>query len=560
MAMDGNSQWRRAALGAVAKSCVLFAWSAMIADTVPRFLDGKSGASASCAAVLSNICRNLLQIAAMRVSLKLSIALCCASVIVIGSYGMYQLRQEEADLHESISREIRLTGTAVQVAVENAARDGQPADIRETLEALERIDPVYDIFVFGQEQQLTAHSGDQRLNLAMLRSVTETAFSEGRPLLRFLGERLSGYAIFAAPLRDGTRKLLGTVALVRPLDDAQRDLMRTRLAIVASVLALVVALAGLCYGIGAFYVGRPLGALLHALRMLRSGQPPPRITPTRRDEVGNVAQEFNELVQTLAETRAQLASEVEARRTLEAGLQRLDKLATLGQLAAGLAHEIGSPLQILNGRARALLDRAPDGETRRYANIFVEQTDRITRIVAQLSRVARRVPPRFQRTDICHVLREVMELIELAARRKGVTVALEAAPSLPLVLADPAQVQQVALNLLNNALASTDKGDAIRISIQLATKQIPDHVTQAVRITVADTGRGIDPQALTQVFEPFFTTRSEQGGTGLGLAVVRSLVQAHGGEVWAESEAGRGSRFHVVLPIDGPAHHAEVAA
>lgn len=495
----------------------------------------------------------------MRVSLKLSIALCCASVVVIGSHGAYQLRQEATDLQESISRELRLTGTAVQVAVENAARDGQAADIRETLQALERIDPVYDIFVFGKQQQLTSHSGDQHIDLAMLRLATESAFVSGRPSLRFFGEHLSGYAVFAAPLRDELQSMIGTVALVRPLDDARRDLRRTGWAIAASVLALVVALAGLCYAIGAFYVGTPLGSLLTALRLLRKGQEPPRISSAGSDEVGAVTQEFNRLVDTLADTRAQLALEVEARRTLEVELQRLDKLATLGQLAAGLAHEIGSPLQILNGRARVLRERAQDGETRRYANIFVEQTDRITHIVTQLTRVARPLPPQLQRVDLPLIVREVVELIDLAARKKGVEVTLSAEDQLPWVLADPAQVQQVVLNLLNNALASMVPGGRVRIQIEtLAPTQ--QSLSPAIQICVQDDGRGVNAQILSRIFEPFFTTRSEQGGTGLGLAVVRSLVQAHGGKVWAESVEGHGSCFYVVLPVDGPAYSHEVAA
>lgn len=499
---------------------------------------------------------------AMRISLKLSIALCCASVLVLGSYGVYQLRQEAADLHEAVTREIRLVGTAVQVAVENAARDGQPADIRETLEALERIDPVYDILVFDRNQKLSAHSGDQRFDLSMLRLATESAFREGRPLLHFTGEDQLGYAVFAAPLRDGTQTVLGTVALVRPLDDAKRDLARTRLAIAASMLVFIGALAGVCYGIGAYYVGRPLATLLRALRLLRSGESPPKVTPARRDEVGAVAQEFNEVVGALAEARMHLAREVEARRLLEAGIQRLDKLATLGQLATGLAHEIGSPLQVLNGRARALHDRAQDPETRRYAGIFVEQTDRITRIVAQLLRIARRAPPQLQRTDIALVLREVVDLFELTARRKGVKLALRVAEGLPLVLADPAQVQQIALNLINNALAATEPGGSILIQTVEAMQQRSGNAAPAIRITVEDSGLGIPPEDRAQLFEPFFTTRSEEGGTGLGLAVVRALVQEHGGEVWVDSEVGKGSRFHVLLAVAGPAHAArtEVAA
>jgi signal transduction histidine kinase len=103
-----------------------------------------------------------------------------------------------------------------------------------------------------------------------------------------------------------------------------------------------------------------------------------------------------------------------------------------------------------------------------------------------------------------------------------------------------------------------DAGGFIHIALQLTTKDTAGELSQAVQITVSDAGRGIDKETLPQIFEPFFTTRSEQGGTGLGLAVVRSLVQSHGGEVWAESGPGKGSRFHVVLPIDGPSHRAEV--
>lgn len=517
-------------------------------------------ANRQCDVVSRNRCCDLLQIPAMRISLKLSIALCIASVLVIGSHGLYELQQETEDLHASISRELRLTGTAVQVAVENAARDGQTADISETLEALERIDPIYDIFVFDPQGKLRAHSGDQRPDLALLRSVTQAAFAQGQVLLRFVGPQLSGYAIFAAPLRDENRALLGTVALIRPLTDAQHDLLRTGWGIAASALVLVMALAGLCYGIGAFYVGRPLAALLRALRTLRSGQPPPQVTPTRDDEVGIVAHEFNKLVSDLSATRAQLASELEARRTLMTGLQRLDKLATLGQLAAGLAHEIGSPLQILNGRARALLDRTQDPETRRYAQIFVEQTERITRIVAQLSRIARRVPPRLHHTDLGPVVREVVELIEPSARRKEVALSLHIADDLTPVLADPEQVQQMALNLINNALAIARPGDAVTVTIRPQAMQRAGQPTEAVALVVEDSGPGMAPETLSQIFEPFFTTRSEQGGTGLGLAVVRSLVQEHGGQIRAHSEPGRGSRFQILLPVASPTHQTEVAA
>lgn len=496
----------------------------------------------------------------MRISSKQSIALCFASVLVIGSYGALELREETRDLRAEVTREVTLLGTAMQAVVQGAARDSRPNAVHETMAALERVEPSYALFVFDAAQRLREQAGAHPPDLPPVSDAVAQAAAAGKPLVHFTHEGARGHVMLAAPLFDEQHTPLGTVALVRPLHDVQKALWHTRRFIVASVLMLIAALVGLCYGLGSFYVGRPLQALLRGLRALGTGATPPLLPEGRRDEVGAVAVEFNRMVSALAAARAQIAHEADARRVMEAHLQRLDKLATVGQLAAGLAHEIGSPLQVLNGRARALHVRTVDPETKRYAGIFVEQTDRIAHIVGQLLRFARRSPPRLQPSDLKKVLPEVVDLVELLARRKQISLTLHIDAAVPQLLADPAQVQQIALNLLSNAIAATPARGRVAIRVTCEAPSAERMTPASAHLIVEDTGPGMDAETRTRLFEPFFTTRAQEGGSGLGLAVVHSLVQEHGGTVWAESVAAGGSRFHVLLPIEGPGSLREEAA
>jgi signal transduction histidine kinase len=266
-----------------------------------------------------------------------------------------------------------------------------------------------------------------------------------------------------------------------------------------------------------------------------------------------LARQFEAMVAELSAARGRLAEAVESRATLERGLQRLDKLATLGQLSAGLAHEIGSPLQVLQGRTRALLgERARDpDEVRRIATILNEQADRITRIVEQLLRFARRTPPPLAPVALAAPVRAVLDLLEHAARQRGVALELDAAPDVPAVRADVDGVQQVVLNLVKNALEATARGGRITVLLRPTEAVAADGQRRALaRLEVVDSGSGMSEATLARLFEPFFTTRAASGGSGLGLAVVRSIVVALGGTVGASTVPGVGSRFTVDLPAE----------
>jgi signal transduction histidine kinase len=350
--------------------------------------------------------------------------------------------------------------------------------------------------------------------------------------------------VYAAPLTADSGEVIGAIVVARVIDDLRADLARTRWRLIAVVVALVAVTLAAGVLLGTAYITRPLATVLDGISHVRAGDFRSAVPLAHRDEIGALVDEFNAMVAALADARQRIDHETEARLRLERGLQGIDKMVTIGQLSAGLAHEIGSPLQVLSARASALATRSADPETRRQAEILVEQTARITRIVDQLLSFGRRRPAVIAPRDLARPVRTVLELLDGEARRRGAALELAVDGGDHTIDADEDQLQQIVLNLVRNALAATPAGGRITVRIEAATEPA------GVRLIVRDTGPGIPAELQDRLFEPFFTTRASEGGTGLGLAVVRAIVTEHGGTITARSD--RGAEFVVHFPARRP--------
>lgn len=482
----------------------------------------------------------------VRLATKLTVGLILTTSAVLGTYGYRQIQNEDAELRRTTVDGVRLLGSAVEVAVENAVRDQQIADVQEILESLALRDPAVHAFVFEASGEASSPLGDDA-SLALAGAAVREAVSNGQTLVRIEDGSDPPILVGAFPLRSDQGVYLGALALVRPLAELERDLADTTSTILGSSATLLAALSLTGSLLVLVYVRRPLARLVDALRSVRSGNLDATVDASRSDEIGEVAAEFNATVRELAETRRRLAAETESRESLEAGLRRVDKMVTIGQLSAGLAHEIGSPLQVLNGRARALASRrelAPD--VHRAVAILVEQSDRIARIVEQLVHFARRRPTCWSEVDLAATIRPVCELLEPEARKRGIRLDLAEERALPPVIGDADKVQQVVLNLLKNALQATPRGGVVRLVLSPAARHGAD-APDAV-ITVEDSGTGVDAASADAIFEPFFTTRPADGGTGLGLAIVKAIVTEHGGSIAVDRSALGGACFTVRIP------------
>lgn len=229
-------------------------------------------------------------------------------------------------------------------------------------------------------------------------------------------------------------------------------------------------------------------------------------------------------------------------RRLEAEVRRREKLAAVGNLAAGVAHELRNPLSSIKGYATYFGGRFPEGSAdREAAEVMVREVERLNRAIGDLIGLSRPTDIRPRLTGMRQLLEDTLRLIGQDANSHGVTVHLDAAPDLPLASIDPDRMRQVILNLCLNALEAMPNGGELFLTLQLEQ--------DALRLEIRDTGTGISPEALSHIFDPYFTTKGQ--GTGLGLATVHKIVEAHGGSISVTSEPHQGATFRLLLPVKG---------
>ena len=470
----------------------------------------------------------------MRLATRMTLVIGGAAVLMFGAEATIDLQEEEGDLKAVAARETTLLGRALQKAFRNALRDRQVEEVANTLNALTSVEPTVAIFVYDEEGGVVATSKGAQAS-KVTDSLFERAHSSQTPILEFDREDMPTRLRLGIRLREESVGQSSAIVLERPLPDLQRDLAASRRYIATTTALFILVVVALTWFLSQRYVGRPLETLVGDMRKLSGASS--NVDHPELDEVGEARAEFDRLVLALETANARTNEEIEARRNVERGFERADKLISLGQLSALMAHEIGSPLQILEGRARSLLKNPSDADTtRRVADLLVEQTERITRIVGQMLSMTRRRAPARTAIDARESVKRVLSLLELEAKRRGVQLAFNVTNT-QQVHADADQLQQIVLNLVRNALEVAPRGT--RVSVTLGGDD------KALTLTVSDEGPGVTGEVREQLFEPFFTTKPE--GTGLGLSVVRSIVQEHQGEVRV-ADVVKGCTIEVKLP------------
>jgi len=234
----------------------------------------------------------------------------------------------------------------------------------------------------------------------------------------------------------------------------------------------------------------------------------------------------------------------EREKELQQQLNLSSRLASIGELAAGVAHEISNPLTGILGFSQRLMRKSTDEEVSRDLEMIHNEAQRVAKVVGNLLTFARRREPRREYSDINGILRKALEMRAYELKTSGLQVVTSLATSLPKTMADFNQIQEVFLNIILNAeQAMSEANGGTKLSIK--TQQTGDYI----RISFADDGPGVPAEQLDKVFDPFFTTRGEKGGTGLGLSLCHGIVVEHGGKIYAKSKPGKGATFIVELPV-----------
>jgi len=272
----------------------------------------------------------------------------------------------------------------------------------------------------------------------------------------------------------------------------------------------------------------------------------------------------------LGAKNTQLEAANERLLTLQRRLTTLEKLATLGEIATIIAHELGTPLNAISGHLQLLLsDNVADPTILARLRVIDGQVDRLTGIVRGVLKAMRVPPPHYVPVDVSRVVRDVVDLFSPMAEKRKISVHLRLEESLPSLQADPDQLQQVFMNLFSNAVDAMQEGGVLSLRARTVAEAESGGVGDGagcVRIDISDTGAGMDEETAKHAFEPFFTTRNSEStegvsiGLGLGLSICRQIVKNHYGEIAVRSERGKGTEFTLLLPVNPPVVKATVPA
>ena len=294
-------------------------------------------------------------------------------------------------------------------------------------------------------------------------------------------------------------------------------------------------------------ISRPLAALRDGTAIIGGGDLDFRLAINSRDEIGALARAFNAMTERLQSDLAGRQRTQEALERTRADLAHVARVATLGALTASIAHEINQPLGAIVNNANAGLRWLTANnlhEAQASAALVVADGHRASDILARIRAMVRKAPPDKHWFDVNEALRDVLALTASEARKHGVSIDSRLSDDIPRVCGDRVQVQQVALNLVVNAIQATADTAASPRRVTVSSR-VADETT--VHISVRDVGMGIEPEQLDRLFEPFYSTKPD--GLGMGLAISRSIVEEHQGRLWATMNIDRGATFHFTLPL-----------
>lgn len=482
-----------------------------------------------------------------RLILALTLALSAASM----GTGYYNLRHREAALQRTMQEEVRSHAYTLKTALEDHYAGGREISAQQLINRLGENPSLYSVTLFAPTGEPLLTSNQNLVGKVRHTPEVDQVIATGQALEHF--HRVNGEEYFSltmpvqiGPGRRGAFEIMQPLTFVKSdIASAQWNYFLSRL--VNIVLILIVVILVLRYGLT-----RPVQALLAGARAIGRGELSYRVAlPAKHGELSELATGFNQMAEQLAEQRDAAAREAEERLALERALRHKDRLSLLGRMAASLAHEMGTPLNVIDGRV-AQLQEAPDAPVelaQRNLTIVRTQVRRITRFVRQILHLAHPEALHRGRVELAELLAATQELLAAEARRAGIQMQLT--PGAPVfVQADQDLLQQVCLNICLNGIQAMPEGGTLRLAY--TETEITRDGQPFVSIRIADTGPGIAPEHWEQIFDPFFTTKDVGEGTGLGLAISRRIVEEHGGWIEVANEASGGAICTIYLPAAAP--------
>jgi signal transduction histidine kinase len=481
----------------------------------------------------------------MKVATKFALAFLACGILSVLVYSSVAASREAQAMEETVAEDLASLGHTLTVAILAVwERDGEPRahELVKYTDRDERIEARWT-WLDGEKDPALAPRADIDVVSAVSRGETPSYVG-----LRRNGERV--VYVYLPLLRQGQRP--AALELSRPLvqrshvfwtEVREQLLASTLVAAFATFLAVVLT---------SWIVSRPLAEVAEQARRVGAGDLSHRLSVQGKDEVSSLVKDLNAMCDQLRDARTRADDESAKKLAALEQLRHADRLRTVGTLASGIAHELGTPLAVITMRAKMIASgEIPKEEAAQSCTIIAAQAARVTVIVRHLLDFARRRTPKRARAELRSLTERAATLLSALARKSNVDVVVDEASEPVHANVDASQIEQAITNLVINAVHAMPRGGTVTVATRNTRAAPPsdaDNERDCAVIEIRDEGNGIAKDHLDRIFEPFFTTKGVGEGTGLGLSVTHGIIEDHEGWMTATSEIGKGSTFTLYLP------------
>jgi signal transduction histidine kinase len=469
---------------------------------------------------------------------------------VLSGYGYFDILSRRDILIRKMKTEVRSTTQTIKVSLETIQLPEEMKYVQGLIDAVSENERTLEVIVYYQTEDLIFHTHSLEKGIEPYLDLIKRSIREDRPQEEFETHKKVPIFSYTLPFKDRTGKHIGGVSVLQHTSLMEKEIEKSKRSIFVTILVLICGTVTLVLLGTRQWVTKPIFKLMDGINHLSKGNLNHQIDLEKGDELSELAQAFNQMAVDLKKAQERIIGEAETKLELERSLRQSEKLATIGQLASGLAHEIGTPLNIIYGRTELIQRRLEDKEgVQKNLEIIIGQTERITKIIRQLLGFARKKKPEQTTLNIGTLLEATLDLVDHQIQKQRVRVVKDLRENLPPVKGDPDQLQQAFLNLMLNAIQAMPEGGTLRLSAsskKISKDGLEEAQWQYMEVCVEDTGVGMEREAIQNIFNPFFTTKDT--GTGLGLMVTQGIIQDHEGWIDVESEVRKGSVFKIYLP------------
>ena len=464
--------------------------------------------------------------------------------IGIGVFTLINVRREQLHLIESNQETANLLLAIIEKSIFTAMQNGDSPQVQKILEVVGRNNRLLSLRIFHPDGTILKSANPHEIG-QQVNSADYNTFKDGRSEATFRVNGREALTVIRPILTDERcylchgvgRRVVGVLSMNFDLTETIQLLHESANVAFSSMLILISIFSlGVSYILLRF-VRRPIQEMSSKMAKVESGDLSVRLIPRNHDEIGKLMGSFNSMVDNLEQTKTELEKYHYQQ------MERADRLAAVGEMSTGIAHEIKNPLACISGAISVLADDYDVNDPRReVVSKVLEQITRLDKTATDLLAFGKPGTPEFTFVDINELLKKTLFFVAQHPEARNVERILELTRELPPVWIDVKQIQQVFFNIIINAIQAMPEGGLLT----LTTDRVQRGEKNFVQVTIRDTGKGIAAEVLEKIFVPFFTTKTQ--GTGLGLPICRQLVEHNHGIIEVESFPQQGTTFSILLP------------